>query len=250
MSQDCVSRAMSAAFANNKLLAGLGAPEREALAPHLREREYSLGEVLYEHGDIVTDVHFLTAGIVSVLAVLRDGGAVETCAVGSEGMIGDGAAVTRQSHFGRALVQMQGSSARIEVGRLRDLMEQHPAVRDLMVRYTHSMLAESQQNSACNAVHRLEGRLAKWLLRCHDRADGDTLPMTQEFLSYMLGAQRTTVTEVARRLQFAGLIRYSRGRIEILDRPGLERASCECYAVISERRLDLGLPEFHKHGPA
>ena len=226
----------------NGLLARLGAAERDALAPHLRPHDFKLGEVLYDHGQPITDVHFVEGGIVSMITIMLDGGSVETAAIGREGLVGDGAAFRPAPHFGRALVQADGKSQKIEIARLHELMDRHPGLRTLLETYSNAMTSEAQQNAACNAVHRLEGRLGKWLLRCHDRIDGDTLPMTQEFLSYMLGAQRTTVTEVARRLQFAGLIRYSRGKIEVLDRAGLEKASCECYAAVQDRTAELGLP--------
>ena len=226
----------------NGLLASLAAEERAAVAPHLRPHGLQLGQVVYDHGDPITDVHFIGSGIVSMITVMLDGGSVETAAVGSEGLIGDGAIFRPTSHFGRALVQADGGSAKIELGRLHDLVAKHEGLRNALERYSNGLTSEAQQNAACNAVHRLESRLAKWLLRCHDRVDGDTLPMTQEFLSYMLGAQRTTVTEVARRLQFAGLIRYSRGKIEVLDRAGLEKATCECYGAVQDRMADLGLP--------
>lgn len=230
----------------NRLLASLGAAEREALAPHLRRHAYMLGEVLYDHGQPITDVHFVEGGIISLITVMLDGGAVETAAIGWEGLVGDGAAFRPAPHFGRALVQAEGAGQKIELSRLHELLERHVSLRNTLEAYSNAQTSEAQQNAACNAVHRLEGRLAKWLLRCHDRLEGDSIPMTQEFLSYMLGAQRTTVTEVARRLQFAGLIRYSRGKIEVLDRAGLERASCECYAVVQDRTADLGLPRSSK----
>ena len=240
---------MQGMASENKLLASLDEIERAAIAPHVRRREYSLGQVVYDHGDRISEVHFVTAGMISVLAVMEDGTAVETMVIGSEGVVGDGGAHGPDTHYGRALVQMQGASLSVDSGRMQDLVGRHPGLRRALTRYAHSLVSEAQQNAACNAVHRLESRLAKWLLRCHDRTQADILPMTQEFLSYMLGAQRTTVTEVARRLQFAGLIRYSRGKIEVLDRAGLERAACECYGMVQERRRGLGLPELGPSGP-
>ena len=228
--------------ATNALLASLAVADRAALAPHLRQQHFKLGEVLYDHGDPIRDVHFVDSGIVSIITVMLDGASVETAAIGREGAVGDGAAFRNAPHFGRALVQADGGSHTIEVGRLRELLGRHEGLRNTLEAYSSAQTSEAQQNAACNAVHRLEGRLAKWLLRCHDRLGTDSIPMTQEFLSYMLGAQRTTVTEVARRLQFAGLIRYSRGKIEVLDRAGLEKAACECYGVVQDRRAELGLP--------
>ena len=225
----------------NGLLNSLAAEERAAVTPHLREHSFKIGDVLYDHGDPVTDVHFIDSGIISILTMMLDGSSVETAALGNEGMVGDGAIFRSAPFFGRALVQADGRSAKIETGRLQELVARHDGLRNALERYSNAQTSEAQQNAACNAVHRLEARLAKWLLRCHDRVSGDSLPMTQEFLSYMLGAQRTTVTEVARRLQFAGLIRYSRGKIEIIDRAGLERASCECYGVVQDRLAELGL---------
>jgi CRP-like cAMP-binding protein len=230
---------MTSAASGNQLLAHIEETDREALAAFLIPTDYPQGHVLFEPGDRIGQVLFVTAGVVSVLAVMRDGATVETTTVGREGAVGLGAVLGAPTAFSRAIWQIEGAALRIEAARLREAAERSPKLRQRLSAYLHEQLAEAQQSAACNALHRLEPRLAKWLLRCHDRVGGE-IALTQEFLSDMLGSQRTTVTQVAGALQAAGLIRYHRGRVEVLDRAGLERASCECYAAVRRRSEELG----------
>jgi DNA-binding transcriptional MocR family regulator len=179
--------------------------------------------------------------VVSVVTVMSDGSTVETMTVGCRGRRGRRAPPGRADRLrarhrpgGRGVAADRGRPA---CGSWRAL----PKLRRRLQAYSQQQLAEAQQTGACNALHNLEPRMAKWLLRCHDRVEGDLIALTQEFLSDMLGAQRTTVTQVAGNLQNAGLIRYQRGRIAVLDRRALERISCECYRVIRDRGDELGL---------
>jgi len=185
--------------------------------------------VFSEPGDPIAHVHFVRTGIVSAVAAMEDGRTVETFMVGREGVTDVWAAAAPLRGFSRLVAQTAGESWRIDVGRLRAVMEARPAVRQVMAEYGAALQSELEQSIACNALHRAEQRFAKWLLRCHDRIDGDTLNLTQEYLASMLGSQRTTVNEAAQTLQRAGAIAYSRGRITILSRAALERAACECY---------------------
>lgn len=190
---------------------------------------FPVGHVFSEPGDPAPFVHFIRSGIVSAVAAMEDGRTVETFMVGPEGATDVWATAGLTRGFSRLVAQTAGESWRIEVGRLQTAMAARPAVRQVMSEYGAGLQSELEQSIACNALHRAEQRLAKWLLRCHDRIDGDGLNLTQEYLASMLGSQRTTVNEAAQALQRAGAIVYSRGKITILSRSALERAACECY---------------------
>ena len=202
------------------------------LTPHLKEIELEQGAVLQEQGDRIDHVYFPGDGIVSLMAVMRQGDAIETATVGREGAIGLLAglapAVRRRVPWFRSLARRCES----RLARLRKVAESSQAIRDMIGRYGEVLLIQVQQTAACNALHDVEARLSRWLLQARDRLDENTIRLTHEFLSQMLGVRRPTVTVVARMLQDAGLIRYHRGHIEIIDRRGLEARACECYTVI------------------
>ena len=162
--------------------------------------------------------------------------------VGNEGAVGAGALLDDNTATGRYLVQLPGSALAIEPAKLRIALEESPSLRALLAAYARAFVGQVMQSVACNAVHSAEERCARWLLMTHDRSGGDTFALTQEFLAQMLGVHRPTVTIVARTLQRAGLIRYSRGSITVLDRAGLEEAACECYHLI-RRRYERLLPQ-------
>ncbi len=172
------------------------------------------------------------------MAVLRDG-VVETAAVGSEGFIGFEAVLGGGAAANRALVQLSGSASRVSVKALRAAMQSQPAIRDLLLRYMRYFLTQILQSAACSALHEVEERCARWLLMAHDRAGTDSFNLTQEFLAETLGVHRPTVTIVARTMQQAGLIRYSRGAITIMDRKGLEEAACECYGIVRRALAEI-----------
>jgi len=188
--------------------------------------------MLYDGGDDIEHVYFPHTGMVSLVAVMQSGATVETATIGRGGVIGASAGLGARSTFGRAIVQLAGTAAFISAAQFRAAANQSQAVRDLIVRYNELLLAQVQQSVACNALHALEARLCRWLLQTHDCVDGDVIPLTQEFLGQMLGVRRTTVTIAARLLQSAGLIRYRRGHIQILDRAALEDIACECHAAV------------------
>ena len=223
----------------NSILASLPTSERTIIQAQLTAGPLRHGAILLEPGQAVERICFPSAGVISVIAALENDDSVETMTVGPEGVLGASAAFFPVTAYGRALVQIPGAAHWLPADWLRGRLEDLPRLRELLVRRLELTVSEAQQTAACNAVHTLPQRLAKWLLRCHDRAGGDVLTLTQEFLSHMLGAHRTTVTQVASSLQGRGLIRYQRGRVEIVDRPGLEALTCECYAAVTSRQREL-----------
>jgi CRP-like cAMP-binding protein len=223
--------------AGNQLLQRLAPEDRAALEPHLVPVSFEAGEVLFEPEQPLTHLYFVHTGAISVVVVLESGVTVEALFVGREGMIGCFAAFSPARSVSRIITQVAGTAARLEVGRARALVAERPAFAAMLDNHRNHVMTELLQATACNAVHRVGQRLAKWLLRCRDRVDTDVLPLTQDLLSQMLGVQRTTVTQAAGELQRAGLIDYRRGRLQVLDRAGLERAACECYGVVRAREL-------------
>ena len=193
--------------------------------------DFALSQVIYEAGDPVNHVIFVESGIISAVTVMEDGRTVEAYMVGREGaaMVWTGEGPARRQS--RLVAQIAGYGRRMEVGRFGALMEERIGIRAVVSEYLAMLRNELEQSVACNALHRAEQRFAKWLLRCHDRTDGDTMHLTQEYLASMLGSQRTTVNEAAQGLQRAGAISYSRGKVIIRDRRVLERATCECYGT-------------------
>lgn len=214
---------------SNRLLDRLPPQDQAALLSEAVPFPFATGHVFSEPGDPIAHVHFVRSGIVSAVAAMEDGRTVETFMIGPEGVTDVWAAAAPLRGVSRLVAQTGGESWRIEVGRLRAVMEARSAVRQVMTEYGARLQSELEQSIACNALHRAEQRFAKWLLRCHDRLEGDTLNLTQEYLASMLGSQRTTVNEAAQALQRAGAIVYSRGKITITSRAALERAACECY---------------------
>jgi CRP-like cAMP-binding protein len=215
----------------NRLIEALDPDDRAALLAAATLVEFAAGHVFHEPGDPIDHIHFIERGIVSAVAVLQDGRTVETVMVGCEGVAGAVASLLARRASTRNVAQMAGAARRIEAVRLRALMAERPALRAVVATYLASLQAELEQSSACNALHRADQRFAKWLLRCHDRVGGGAFNLTQEDLASMLGSQRTTVNEAAQSLQKSGAIAYSRGRITVMDRAGLERAACECYGA-------------------
>jgi len=228
----------------NRLLATLPPQDFSLLAPHLRTTPLERGVMLHDAGEEIEHVYFPHTGMVSLVAVMQSGATVETATIGRAGVISASAGLGARSTIARALVQLPGTAAWISASQFQAAAAQSRAIRDLIVRYNDVLLAQVQQSVACNALHGLEARLCRWLLQTHDCIDGDVIPLTQEFLGQMLGVRRTTVTIAARLLQSAGLIRYRRGHIQVLDRAALEDTSCECYAVIRQNadKVFLGRP--------
>jgi CRP-like cAMP-binding protein len=220
----------------NDLLAALPAPEFARLLPHLKPLLLNEGDILQQPGQRVQYVCFPFSGMICILSVMRDGKMVETRIVGREGALGAFAAFSPAAATSRAIVQVRGDGVKLPVSALQKLVRESEKVRDLVWRYKMSLVQQAGQLAACNALHSAEERLARWLLKTSDLIGSDTVPLTQEALSQMLGVRRTTVTAIARGFQDGSLIRYRRGRIQILSREKLRRASCECYEAPKNRR--------------
>ena len=219
----------------NRLLFALTPEDHSLLAPHLKEQSLKLGTLVQEAGEPVEQIYFPHQGMVSLLAIMSDGQGIETATVGSEGVVGAMSGFGVRRGFTRAVVQAPLVASRISSLQFQAAVQKSETLRNLMASYSETLLAQVQQTAACNALHAMESRLARWLLQTRDRIDTDVLPLTQEFLSQMLGVRRTTVTLVARQLEQAGLIQNRRGRIVIIDRKGLEDVACECYAIIRDQ---------------
>jgi CRP-like cAMP-binding protein len=218
----------------NRLLAALPVEDYERVAPDLKTVTFTLSQVLFRPGDRVTHAYFPTNSIVSLLTELEDGMGMEVGLVGRDGMVGI-SAILGGDETKVATVQAQGEALRIPADRLREEFKRGGVMQSAILRYTHALMTQISQSVVCTARHKVEGRLARWLLMYHDRLDTDEFELTHEFMANMLGVRRPGVSEIAHRLQEMGLIRYQRGRVMILDRKGLEEFVCECYAVVKEK---------------
>src|SRR5690349_4450333 len=220
-------------FAGNRLLASLTPTDRALLEPSMSSVLLARGDVLFEPGEDVNHTYFPEPGVVASLVVtMADGRAVEAVTIGREGAIGGIVSAGHKPAFARAVVQIGGTALKMDTAALESVKERSSAIRDLFSRYADTLLAQTMQSVACNALHAIDARLCRWLLTTHDRVDSDEIALTQEYLAEMLGVQRTTVSGVARVLQERGLISYSRGRMVILDRGGIEQCACECYSDV------------------
>jgi CRP-like cAMP-binding protein len=224
---------------DNRLLASLPRDHFDRLLPHLSTVSLPQGDVLTEAGDEVDQVYFPHYGMLSLLAVLRDGKAIETATVGREGVVGAMAGLGLYKSLVRVVVQMPMACSKIAAPHFRTVAAASDPVRNLCIRYNEVLLSQARVTAACNALHSIEARFCRWLLQSADRAAGDTVALTQEFLAEMLGVRRTSVTEVATKVQNAGVITYSRGVIRILDRAALMRMSCECYETLVDQSAVL-----------
>ena len=216
----------------NRLLAALPDADLAQLAPRLEPVNLELKQILFDVDAVIPHAYFLEDGVVSVLGVMKDGTAVETATIGHEGLVGLPLFLGTDRTAAQGFCQVPGRALRLEADAFRQAIAQIPALRDVTARYTQALFTLVAQSSACNRLHSVEQRCARWLLMTHDRVGRDEFPLTHLFLSQMLGVRRATVTEAAGALQGAGLIEYAYGRIAVRDRPGLERAACECYAII------------------
>lgn len=221
----------------NRLLAELPEDAFAVLEPDLQQLTLLQGVVCYGTGDPIDQVYFPHTGMISQLITTGDGDMVETSSIGREGAVGLQCGLGPRLSFTRTMVQIPGRFSAISAAHFENAVSHSAALRDLIIRYTETMWAEAQQNAACNAVHDGASRLCRWLLQCADRIGSEQLLLTQEFLAEMLGVRRTTVTLLAQELQKRGVVRYSRGRITILDRPALEACACECYNAIKHENL-------------
>lgn len=218
----------------NYLLAALSAGVYERWLPNLERAEMPLGDVLYEAGETSRYVYFPTSSIVSLLYLMESGASAEIAVVGNEGMVGISLFMGGGSTSSRALVQSGGAGFRMPAEKFKKEFNRSSAVLHLLLRYTQALITQMAQTAVCNRHHSLDQQLCRWLLLSLDRLQGDKLVMTQRLIADMLGVRREGVTQAALNLQEAGLIRYVRGHITVLDRQELEKRSCECYAVVDK----------------
>lgn len=228
----------------NHLLDALYPSEYERLFPDLELVKLSLGQVLYESGAVLPYVYFPTDSIISLLYVMVDGDSAEIAVVGNEGMLGIAILMGGETTPSRAVVQSAGYGYRMKAKLIKEEFNRAGPVMRLLLRYTQALITQMSQTAVCNRHHSVEQQLCRWLLLSLDRLKIDELTMTQELIANMLGVRRVGVTEAAGKLQKAGLIHYSRGKIHVLDRPGLEKQVCECYHVV-KAEFDRLLPTLH-----
>ena len=228
----------------NHLLDALLSAEFDRLSPNLELVEMSLGKVLYESGGMLEHVYFPTNSIISLLYVMANGSAAEIAVVGNEGILGISLFMGGETTSSRAVVQSAGHAYRLKAQLLKDEFNRGGPVQRLLLRYTQALITQMAQTAVCNRHHSVEQQLCRWLLLSLDRLATDKLTMTQELIANMLGVRREGVTDAAGKLQREGLINYSRGRIKVLDRPKLEKRSCECYQVV-KAEFDRLLPALH-----
>jgi CRP-like cAMP-binding protein len=221
----------------NILLGAIPADALQLFRSDVKERTFNQGVVLQEAGEPIEHIYFPQNGMISLLVVTLDGGAIEAATIGREGSVGMHGGFGGRRAFTRAVAQITSKCFYVSAESFHEAAAKSAALAELMTRYTEALWMESQQLAACNAKHSAEARLCRWFLQTRDRIESDTLPLTQEFLSEMLGVRRTTVTLVARALQEAGIIKYHRGVIHIMDVDALKKSACECYAVLDQAHM-------------
>jgi CRP-like cAMP-binding protein len=219
----------------NQLLEDLEPACHARIVPHLVPIRLKLGALICEAGGVLKHAYFPEGSVLSLLTVLESGAAIETANIGCEGAFGIFAAMYSRVSFNRCIVQLEGRVVRCPIELLQTEFRDSEHTRNLFVSYSETLLSQVQQTVACNTVHTTEERMCRWLLMMHDQVAGGSLPYTHEFLSHILGANRKSITLAAQSMQTAGLISYRRGKIQVRDRKRLERASCECYAIVRKR---------------
>ena len=224
---------------NNKLLAALPRKDFQLLAPHLSTVCLAQGAVLFEPDQQIDEIFFPHCGMISMVVVMRDGNTIETATIGREGIVGAMSGFGSRISGTRVIAHLPTFASRISVFKLRNAVGASTVIAELCMRFSEVLLAQAQITAACNALHQIDARLCRWLLQTRDRAESDTIPLTQEFLAEMLGVHRTTVTEAASKLQIDKVIRYQRGVITILDLEKLKATSCECYETLREHASQI-----------
>lgn len=227
---------------DNMWIAALDPADRRRIEPHLHERPFTQGQMLYDAGEAVEEVWFPMSGVVSLMTILDGDRMVETAAIGREGLVGVTCGPMNARAASRAIAQVEGVSACCPSDVFAAALEASEGMRVALARFTESLFAQVQQAAACNAQHRLDERLARWLLTIHDRAEGDRFALTQADIAGMLGVRRATVSEVGADLVDKGLIERGRGWVEVTDRKALEKAACGCYGAMRDLMKDLGVP--------
>ena len=226
---------------NNRVLASLPQTDIKLLAPHLSPVILKTNRTLHDHGQLIDTVYFLESGVCSSVTTMASGVTVEVGITGRDGFVGIPAVLGTRHSLSRSFIQIPGYGFCVKATILRQQYEASSELRRRLMRFFQGMLTQTAQTAACNRVHEVEQRLARWLLMCHDRMQSDHLTITHEFLAMMLGTRRSTVTIAAGVLRDAGLISYSRRQVTVQNRAGLARASCECYQTVHEEFVRLGL---------
>lgn len=229
-----LSKPLPSAFKKNLILGALRDKEYEHFYPYLEPIALAQGTTLYGAGDTARHAYFLVSGMISLLAITEDGQAIEVGMVGNEGMVGLPIVLGFNIVPHLVVTQLPCTAVRIRTDRLKAEFNLGGQLHDLLLRYTETLITQLSQSASCNMFHTVRERLCRWLLIARDRVQSDTLCLTQEFMSQMIGTPRTSVTAIAGSLQREGLVNYRRGKIVILDRAGLESASCECYGIVKE----------------
>jgi CRP-like cAMP-binding protein len=221
--------------AENRLLAVLCSGVYEKLVPNMKRVSLERGKILHQPGDTIKELYFPIDCLISITITMSDGITAETGVVGNREVVGVNAFMggreTTQTEY---IVQIAGSAIKVDAQPLLEEFDRNKHVRDVLLRYTQALIAQISQTTACNSLHALEQRLARWLLEAQDRVSSDDLKLTQEFIADMLGVRRAGVTQAAQKLQESGLIRYRRGHVQILEHRGLEAASCECFRTVKD----------------
>jgi CRP-like cAMP-binding protein len=216
----------------NRLLAALPIEDYQRLLPHLEKVTLNLRQVLYEAGETIDYVYFPGKALISLVSKMKNGLSAEVGMIGYEGMVGTSVFMGTDTVPYQVIVQGANGAMKLHTSTLQEEFRRGGPLQKLLLRYTQALHIQVSQTAACNQLHSIDERLARWLLMTHDRVQSDRLELTQEFLSTMLGVERSGVTIAAITLQDAELIKYSRGKITVLDRSGLERAACECYGRV------------------
>ena len=217
---------------NNQLLSLLAPSDSKLLAPYLKPAKFEQQHVLFEADQQIRHVYFPTGAVVSLVITLSTGETVEAAMVGSDGVVGASAALDGKVSLSRGIIQLGGEIIVCDTDALKSTALQSPKLLALLIRHEQTVYAQAQQSAACFATHQVEARLCRWMLRARDLSGSDNLPFTQEYLAEMLGVRRTSVTAVAKTLQEAGLIKYARGKIQIMDAKAMQKTTCECYGSV------------------
>jgi len=216
----------------NLLLGLLSPSDLKLLAPHLKPAKFEQHDVLFETDQQIRHVYFPTGAVVSLVITLSTGEMIEAAMVGHDGVVGASAALDGKIALSRGIIQLGGDIVVCDIDALKSAALQSPRLLALLIRHEQTVYAQAQQSAACFASHQVEARLCRWLLRARDLSGSDNLPFTQEYLGEMLGVRRTSVTAVAHTLQEAGMIKYARGKIQVLDAKALQENTCECYGSV------------------
>jgi CRP-like cAMP-binding protein len=230
-------------FRRNRLLNGLGAGDLARLQPNLKNVHLTLGKALHPVGGPIKHVYFPESGMVSMLTVMKTGEQIETAIIGREGVVGGWIAIDGRNTNTQSTVQMEGSAWQIPTAKFLEIYKASDSFQSAINLYQGVILFQAQQSAACHAIHSIEARLCRWLLLSRDITGSDQITLTQEFLSHMLGVQRSSVSLCAHALQKSGLIQYTRGKIKIQDLKGLEECACECYSATREYIASVFPPE-------